>query len=191
VCIFASPIDELGPRNPECGARYLAEQGKNHWRSHRWRDGFKKSFQFCRRSELRDRIEFLESRGKCVRQAPHGSGLQLLVLRIEVEFVNPPRQMPRNLQISLDERPVDRQLCRASAESSSARQLSTCRRNGSKFRCIRSTPIDSASSSEKRFECFARTGLKSPAKAIFRARERAKEYEMDPANRMADPIAAS
>ncbi len=80
----------------------------------------------------------------------------------EVEFVNPPRQMPRNLQISLDERPVDRQLCRASAESSLARQLSTCRRNGSKFRWIRSTPVDSASSSEKRFECFARTGLNTP-----------------------------
>ncbi len=30
------------------------------------------------------------------------------MLRIEVEFVYPPRQMPRDLQISLDERAVDR-----------------------------------------------------------------------------------
>jgi len=39
---------------------------------------------------------------------------------------------------------------------------STCFRIGSKVRCIRSTPIDSASSSEKCFECFARTGLNTP-----------------------------
>ncbi len=62
--------------------------------------------------ELRNRIEFLERRCERIRQAPHGSGLELLVLRIEVEFVNPPRQMLRDLQISLDECAVYRQLCR-------------------------------------------------------------------------------
>ena len=40
-----------------------------------------------------------------------------------------------------------------------ARQLSTWRRIGWKLRCIRSTPTDRLSSSEKCFECFARTGL--------------------------------
>lgn len=37
------------------------------------------------------------------------------------------------------------------------RHSSTCRRIGSKFRCIRSTPIARLSSSEKFFECFAKT----------------------------------
>src|SRR5216684_6525298 len=69
------------------------------WRSCR-SGGFKKAPKFRRCPELRDRIEFLERRGKRVRQAPHGSGLELLVLRIEVEFVYSPRQMPRDLQIS-------------------------------------------------------------------------------------------
>ena len=45
--------------------------------------------------------------------------------------------------------------------------------------------------SENDFECFASTGVKSPAKAIFRAHERAKEYEMGPLNRMTDPVADS
>jgi hypothetical protein len=39
------------------------------------------------------------------------------------------------------------------------RHSSTCRRIGSKFRCIRSTPIAKLSSSEKFFECFAKTGV--------------------------------
>ena len=51
------------------------------------------------------------------------------------------------------------------SDSCWARQLSTCCRIGSKFRCTRSTPVESVSSSEKYFECFAKTGLKSPLNA--------------------------
>ena len=50
------------------------------------------------------------------------------------------------------------------------RQSSTCLRKGSKFRCIRSTPTEIASTSEKDLECLASTGVKSPPlKAIFEA----------------------
>src|SRR5450756_1200511 len=45
--------------------------------------------------------------------------------------------------------------------------VSTCFRIGSKFRCIRSTPIARESTSENDFECFASTGVKSPANAMF------------------------
>src|SRR5260370_23789989 len=38
---------------------------------------------------------------------------------------------------------------------------------GSKFRCIRSTPTAMQSMSENDFECFASTGVKSPANAMF------------------------
>jgi len=79
--------------------------------SHR-RRGFEESPEPRGCPELRNRIEFFECRGERVRQAPHGSGLELLVLRIEIEFVHPPCQVSRNLQISFDECPVDRQLCR-------------------------------------------------------------------------------
>src|SRR5579862_5420098 len=51
--------------------------------------------------------------------------------------------------------------------SCDSRQPSTCFRMPSKFRCIRSTPIDSAEVSEKFFECLASTGWKSPEKAMF------------------------
>jgi hypothetical protein len=62
--------------------------------------------------ELWHGIEFLKRRCERVRQAPHGSGFKLLVLRSEIEFVDAPRQVFRNPQISLNECPVDRQLCR-------------------------------------------------------------------------------
>src|SRR5216684_2042955 len=41
-------------------------------------------------------------------------------------------------------------------------QASTCLRIGSKFRCIRSTPTEMQSMSEKDFECFASTGVNAP-----------------------------
>src|SRR5713226_5829748 len=44
---------------------------------------------------------------------------------------------------------------------------STCFRIGSKFRCIRSTPTEIQSINENDFECFASTGVKSPANAMF------------------------
>src|SRR6266852_1482269 len=81
------------------------------WRLRR-SGGFKKTSQFRRCPELWDRIEFLERRGERIRQAPHGSRLELLGLWIEVEFVHSPCQMLRDLQISLDERTVNCQLGR-------------------------------------------------------------------------------
>jgi hypothetical protein len=72
--------------------------------------------------------------------------------------------MPWDIQILLDECAVDRQLRRL-ADSCSARQLSTCRRIGSKFRCMRSTSTEMQSMSEKDFECFARTGVNTPQMA--------------------------
>jgi hypothetical protein len=44
---------------------------------------------------------------------------------------------------------------------------SSCFRIGSKFRCIRSTPTEMQLISENDFECFARTGVESPADAMF------------------------
>jgi hypothetical protein len=37
-----------------------------------------------------------------------------------------------------------------------------CFRIGSKFRCIRSTPTEMQSMSDKDFECFASTGVNAP-----------------------------
>src|SRR5579864_1102239 len=46
-------------------------------------------------------------------------------------------------------------------------QASTCFRIGSKLRCIQSTPTEMQSMSENDLECFASTGVKSPANAMF------------------------
>src|SRR5579872_782747 len=73
---------------------------------------FKKPAQLRRRPELWNGIELLEDRCKRVRQAPHGSGFKLLMLWSEIEFVHAPRQVFWDLQIPLNECPVDRQLCR-------------------------------------------------------------------------------
>src|ERR1700751_324672 len=51
--------------------------------------------------------------------------------------------------------------------SSLLRQVSTCLRIGSKLRCMRSMPTEMQSISENDFECFASTGVKSPANAMF------------------------
>ena len=66
-----------------------------------------------------------------------------------------------SLRSALDERLVDDYLTVTSVSALFC-QASTCRHMGSKFRCIRSMPIESESSSEKRFECFAKTGLNTP-----------------------------
>jgi hypothetical protein len=54
---------------------------------------------------------------------------------------------------------------------------------GSKFRCIRSTLIESVSSSDKCFECFAETGLKFPLNARFSTRSRCQYHEEAGVNR--------
>ncbi len=51
-------------------------------------NAFKKCSQLGRRPELRNGFEFLESRGKRVRQAPHSPRRELLVLGIDVAMVH-------------------------------------------------------------------------------------------------------
>ena len=70
----------------------------------------KEPCQFRSRSKLWNRIQFLECRCERIREAPYSSGLELLVLRIEVKLVYPPRQVPWNVQVTFNERSVDRQL---------------------------------------------------------------------------------
>jgi hypothetical protein len=50
-----------------------------------------KRSQSSRRLELRDRIELLERRSKSVRRTPDGSGLELFMLRVEVEVIGTSR----------------------------------------------------------------------------------------------------
>src|ERR1039457_919774 len=46
-----------------------------------------------------------------VREAPHGSRLELLMHGLKVQLVHTPRQVLRKPQFVLDERLVDQQLC--------------------------------------------------------------------------------
>ena len=69
-------------------------------------------------------------------------------------------------EFALDERLVDDHLAVMSANSLLC-HVSTCFRIGSKFLCMRSTPTEIQSMSENDFECFASTGVKSPANAMF------------------------
>ena len=55
----------------------------------------------------------------------------------------------------------------ATVVSSALRHVSTCFRIGSKLRCIRSIPTEIESNKENDFECFAKTGVKSPLKAML------------------------
>src|ERR1051325_3149511 len=66
-----------------------------------------KSGQLGRSLELRNGVELFECRGESVGEAPQRAALKLLVLRVEVQVMNRLRQMPRHLQVGLDERAVD------------------------------------------------------------------------------------
>jgi len=57
-------------------------------------------------------LEFLKCARESVRRVPHRSGFKLLVLRSEIEFVDPTCQVLRDLQVPFNEPPVNRQLCR-------------------------------------------------------------------------------
>jgi hypothetical protein len=72
-----------------------------------------------------------------------------------------PCQMLRSFDFAFHERFVDDQL-HCDSVSSLLFQASTCFRSGSELRCIRSTRTEMQSMSENDFECFARTGVKSP-----------------------------
>jgi len=99
---WVSPIAPR-PRNPNRRA-ISCRAGEKPLKSSRCADGFKKAPQFRCCLELRDRIEFLERRCERVRQAPHGSGLELLVLRIEIQLVHSPRQASRDVQTPFHEK---------------------------------------------------------------------------------------
>ncbi len=60
-----------------------------------------------------------------------------------------PRQVLRGFELSLDERPVDDKLGLLIRKSRSLPRT-TCRRIGSNVRCMRSTPMDTASTRLKR-----------------------------------------
>ena len=76
-------------------------------------DGLQKSRQLRRGLVLRNWLQFLERAGECVREAPHGSRLELLMHGLKVQLVHTPRQVLRKPQFVLDERLVDQQLCRS------------------------------------------------------------------------------
>jgi hypothetical protein len=60
--------------------------------------------------ELRDRLQVLERGRESIVEAPDRTGSELLVLGVEVEFVNPPGEMPRCVEIALNECFVDDEL---------------------------------------------------------------------------------
>lgn len=51
-------------------------------------DAFKKWSQPGRHPELRNRVQFLEGRGKRVREAPHGSRCELFILGIKIAVMH-------------------------------------------------------------------------------------------------------
>jgi hypothetical protein len=116
--------------------------------------------------EPRDGIQFLERGSERVRETPDRARPEFLVLRLEVQIMHRARKMFGSLESALDERLVDNDF-RVTSVSSLRCHASTCLRMGSKFRCIRSTPTEMQSMSEKDFECLASTGVKSPANAMF------------------------
>src|SRR6266699_3921330 len=68
--------------------------------------GLKETGQLSRSPELRDGLQFLEYAGESIRQAPQGARLEGVKLRIEIEVMDRPGEVPRHLQFRLDERPV-------------------------------------------------------------------------------------
>jgi hypothetical protein len=72
--------------------------------------GFQEARELRRRLVLRDRAQLLEGARESVRQAPHRSRLELIVLRAEVEVVDPSGQVLRDPRLVLDERLLDDQL---------------------------------------------------------------------------------
>ena len=93
--------------------------GKRVWGSHfppanmglamrsRRMNAFEKCSLLGHRPELRNRFQLLEGRRECVRQAPHRSRCELLVLGIEVATMHCSSQVSRYLQIPLDESAID------------------------------------------------------------------------------------
>ena len=68
-------------------------------------------------------------------------GRELLDRGVEVEIVNPPREMLWHIELALNEGAIDDELRRLMGELGLFPGLH-CLRIGSKLRCIRSTPTD-------------------------------------------------
>src|SRR5690242_15273511 len=68
------------------------------------------------RLELRNRLQFFERGRERIGEAPERPGLELFVLRIEIEIVDPPCQVFRHLEFTLDERLINDHLCGNSAQ---------------------------------------------------------------------------
>jgi len=76
-------------------------------------DRLQKAGQSRRGLVLRNWIQFLKRAGECVREAPHGSRLELLVHRLEIQVMDPSRQVLREALLTLDECLVDQQFGRS------------------------------------------------------------------------------
>src|ERR1035441_1574093 len=76
-------------------------------------DGLQKSRQLRGRLVLRNWFQFFERTGEGVGQAPHGSRLELLMHRLEVQIMHSPREVFGKPSLLLDECLVDQQLCRS------------------------------------------------------------------------------
>ena len=71
---------------------------------------FEKGPQLRSRLELRDGIEFLEGGGECIGETPSRPRGEFLDFGVEIQVVDAARQAPGNIQLALDECPVDDQL---------------------------------------------------------------------------------
>ena len=71
------------------------------------------------------------------------------------------------IELAIHKRRVEDQLRLGIGDLGLARQDSTWRCMGSKFRWMRSTPTESVSTRLKLLVCLAKTGVKAPANAIF------------------------
>lgn len=72
--------------------------------------GVEERSELCGCPEIRDWVERLQGRREGVRERPHRTGSELLVAGSEVIPMDFPDQMPGNIEIVFDERPVDDQL---------------------------------------------------------------------------------
>src|ERR1017187_4040529 len=90
-------ITLLRDREIQSVEQFLSEQGKNPRRHAAGPAASRKLSSFAMVRSGGFGSSSFKLRGERIRQAPHSSGLELLLLRIRVEFVYPPRRMPQDL----------------------------------------------------------------------------------------------
>lgn len=107
-------------------------------------------------------LQFLEYRRQGVRETPDRARPEFLVLRSEVEIVDGARQMLWSFQLALHKRLIDDHLCGDVGEFTSLPRLYLLtHRFEVSLHPVNPTAMQSMS--ENDFECFASTGVKSPA----------------------------